>query len=282
MNDREQSLVSTTTFDSYLTRWDLTPDGDPITTPSSNLLPVRRGTDPLMLKISHVEEERRGPVLMSWWNGNGAARVLESDADAALMERATGTRSLNAMAKAGEDDATTRLLCAAVARLQAPRETPLPELIPLTRWFRDLAPAAERYGGILRLSDVIARELLADPRDEVPLHGDIHHDNILDFGPRGWLAIDPKGLYGERGFDYANIFTNPVESDLPPEPGRLARRLDIITEAAGMERERMLRWIVAWSGLSAAWIWRDGNGMDPEATQALEVARIAAGELDLA
>ena len=154
-------------------------------------------------------------------------------------------------------------------------------MIPLTLWFRDLAPAAERFGGILRLSDVIARELLAEPRDQAPLHGDIHHDNVLDFGPRGWLAIDPKGLNGERGFDYGNIFTNPIESHLPTEPGRLARRLEIVVEAAGMERERMLRWILAWSGLSAAWILLDGNGVDVEAAQALEVARIAAGELDL-
>jgi len=28
-------------------------------------------------------------------------------------------------------------------------------------------------------------------------------------GPRGWLAIDPKGLCGERGFDFVNIFCNP-------------------------------------------------------------------------
>ncbi len=191
-------------FDEYLQRWRLTPDGDPISTHSSRLLPVRRGDEPAMLKISHVDEERRGPYIMRWWDGVGAARVLEFDGDAVLLERATGTRSLNAVAKAGDDDGATRILCGAVAKLHEPRSAPLPDhLIPLTIWFRELAPAAERFGGILRLSDVIARELLAEPRDQVPLHGDIHHDNILDFGERGWLAIDPKGLYGERGFDYA-------------------------------------------------------------------------------
>jgi streptomycin 6-kinase len=55
----------------------------------------------------------------------------------------------------------------------------------------------------------VANVLLSSPQDEVVLHGDLHHGNILDFGTRGWLAIDPKGLLGERGFDYANIFTNP-------------------------------------------------------------------------
>ncbi|MGL1446713.1 aminoglycoside phosphotransferase family protein, partial [Vibrio parahaemolyticus] len=31
-----------------------------------------------------------------------------------------------------------------------------------------------------------ARALLDDPREVGVLHGDLHHDNVLDFGPRGW------------------------------------------------------------------------------------------------
>jgi streptomycin 6-kinase len=33
---------------------------------------------------------------------------------------------------------------------------------------------------------------------------------VLDFETSGWLAIDPKGLIGERGFDFANIFTTII------------------------------------------------------------------------
>ena len=59
---------------------------------------------PAMLKIATKEEEQRGNALMIWWNGDGAARVLAHDSDALLLERATGTRSLTAMAKDGNDD----------------------------------------------------------------------------------------------------------------------------------------------------------------------------------
>jgi streptomycin 6-kinase len=51
---------------------------------------------------------------------------------------------------------------------------------------------------------------LTAPREEGVLHGDLHHDNVLDFGRRGWLAIDPHGLFGERGFDYANNSPTPT------------------------------------------------------------------------
>ena len=110
----------------------------------------------------------------------------------------------------------------------------------------------------------------------MPLHGDIHHGNILDFGPRGWLAIDPKGLIGERGFDYANLFCNP-EAEIAIAPGRLARQVDVVAEAAGLDRRRLLKWIMAYAGLSAAWFLEDGEW--EAATTPLAVAELAAAEL---
>jgi streptomycin 6-kinase len=122
--------------------------------------------------------------------------------------------------------------------------------------FRDLEPAAAAHGGILVHRAEAARTLLAAPCDVGVLHGDLHHDNVLDLGARDWLAIDPKRLLGERGFNFANIFTNPDLADpthpVATMPDRLTRRLGIVTEAARLERRRLLRRILAWTGLSAA------------------------------
>jgi streptomycin 6-kinase len=268
-------------FEPYLTRWNLIPDGDPITTPAARLLPVTQGGEPAMLKISHEEDERFGGVLMEWWDGEGAARVLARDSEALLLERATGSASLAEMARSGRDDEACRILCATATRLHAPKRKPYPDLIPLMVWFRDLQPAAAAHGGILVHCAEAARTLLAEPREVGVLHGDLHHDNVLDFGARGWLAIDPKRLIGERGFDFANIFTNPDLTDpthpVATMPGRFARRVDVVTAAAGLERRRLLRWILAWTGLSAAWFLGDG---DPLAAIDLQVAALAAAELD--
>ncbi|WP_430515673.1 aminoglycoside phosphotransferase family protein, partial [Inquilinus limosus] len=54
-----------------------------------------------------------------------------------------------------------------------------------------MTEGGDRYGGIVARAAAIARDLLAERREIVTLHGDLHHDNVLDFGPRGWLAIDP-------------------------------------------------------------------------------------------
>lgn len=270
-------------FEPWMRRWDLRPDGQPFVNRyhgavNSRLAPVVHRGAPAMLKIAEGEEERLGAALMDWFGGDGAARVLERDGPAILMERACGPRSLAAMARGGEDDAATLILCATLARLHAPRAAPPPaSLAPLPVWFRALAPAAERHGGVLTLARDAAQALLAEPRDIRPLHGDLHHDNVLDGGARGWLAIDPKGLIGERGFDYANIVCNP-DIATAAAPGALGRRTRIIAAEAGLELERYLQWVLAYAGLSASWTL--GEGWD--ATPALTIAALAAAELGLA
>jgi streptomycin 6-kinase len=116
--------------------------------------------------------------------------------------------------------------------------------------------------------------LPASERDIVVLHGDMHHRNVLNFGSRGWSAIDPKGLVGERCFDYANIFCNP-DHETATLPGRLARQSRVVADAAHLERRRLLAWVVAWAGLSAAFSLDDGRPPD----DALRVAELAAVEL---
>jgi streptomycin 6-kinase len=258
----------------WLARWDLVRDGEAITTPSSLLLPVRRHGAPVMLKIARQEEERRGGRLMTWWDGCGAARVLEHDDHALLLERATGPRRLAAMVAAGRDDEATRILCAVADRLHAPRRGPPPELVPLSRWFEALAPAARSQGGLLAEADAAARDLLADPREPVVLHGDIHHGNVLDAGARGWLAIDPKGLWGERTFDFVNILRNP-DAATALAPGRFDRQVDVLVDAVALDRHRLLKWTLAFAGLSASWHLADGEPADLD----LAVAGFAAAAL---
>ncbi|MEZ1325362.1 aminoglycoside phosphotransferase family protein [Pseudomonas fluorescens] len=264
-------------FEPWLKRWALVPDGAPIITPGSRLLPVRLNDRPVMLKVALDVDEKYGNRLMTWWDGDGAAQVLAHHEDGLLLERAMGSRSLMHMAMNGEDDEASRILCSALARLHAPRETPPPPLVELGPWFASLRIATAQHGGLYALSLQTAENLLANPQDVVVLHGDMHHDNVLDFGQRGWLAIDPKRVRGERGFDYANLMCNP---DLPTatDPARFRRQLDVIVEAAGLDHRRLLQWVLAFAGLSAAWFLED-DALE-QASGQLKVAQIAASMLD--
>jgi streptomycin 6-kinase len=87
---------------------------------------------------------------------------------------------------------------------------------------------------------------------------------------------EPKLLLGERTFDYVNILRNP-DIVMTTAPGRLARQAAVITEAANLDRTRLLQWTFAFAGLSAAWILGDGD--EPALDMAVaEIARGRAGE----
>lgn len=260
-------------FDRWLVRWRLVADGAPVRTPSSDLLPVLLGGQPAMLKCARVDEEERGNAVLAWWAGDGAARVLAREGAAVVLERASGRRSLVRMAQGDRDDEACRVICEVAGRLHRPRAG-TPEVVPLAVWFRALTGAAQ--DGWMAQAAEAAEALLADPQDPVVLHGDLHHGNVLDFG-EDWRAIDPKGLVGERGFEFAALFLNPDLADeaVPVAAERFARRVEVVAEAAGLERRRLAQWVLAFAGLSAAWFLADGAV--PEVNRA--VGEMAVGML---
>lgn len=267
-----------TLFDPWLERWGLTPDGAAIKGTWASLLPVRRGDEPAMLKVGVTPEEAPGLDLLVWYDGEGTVRVLERGDTAILMQRAMGERSLKAMARNGEDEEALGILCAAAARILAPRKAPPPSsLLPLARRFEPLRQGAATHGGVLARCWDEAQGLLATARDERPLHGDLWHDNVRDDAARGWLVIDPKGFLGERTYDYAVMVTNPDFPDIAADPRRFARRAALVAETAGLELRRLIQCILVDAGLYA--LWSISEGHEPKA---LAVAEMAAGRLDAA
>jgi streptomycin 6-kinase len=93
----------------------------------------------------------------------------------------------------------------------------------------------------------------------VPLHGDLHHDNILR-AESVWVAIDPKGLLGDPAYDYANSFQNPERAErLVQDPERIARHAGILAKISGIDRRNLLGWAAAHAVLSGGWHVEDGN-----------------------
>ncbi|WP_119674327.1 aminoglycoside phosphotransferase family protein [Deinococcus sp. RM] len=258
-------------LDGYVMRWQLTPDGAAIRTPGSDLMPVRWQGRAAMLKVARSAEEVRGHDLMVWLDGQGAAQVFRHEDEALLLERLEPTPSLTDWALAGQDDAATRVLCGAAAGVHVARGQAWPELPGLPRWFRSLEAAQGRGEGFAR-AWATAQRLLADQRDVRPLHGDLHHGNVLRSPERGWLVIDPKGLIGERTFDFANMLCNPAP-DHALRPGRLARQASLIAREAGLDRARLLAWVGAYAGLSAAWHLEDSQ--EDQARQSLAISALA-------
>jgi streptomycin 6-kinase len=232
-------------------KWRLEPHGPPFATHSSVLMPALRDGRPVMLKLTPEPDEIRGGGLLEWWNGRGAVRVLERYGNALLMERPVGPRSLVEMSVAGDDETAIGILCAVALELHRPAADPLPPLEPIQVLFEELL-TSESDDPLVQTGRAMAAELLENPIDLIPLHGDLQHYNVLDAGDGRWLAIDPKGQYGERTYDFVNLFRNP-NGAIGNDPAIFSRRMAQLERCAGLDPGRLAKWIVAFCALCLVW-----------------------------
>jgi streptomycin 6-kinase len=262
--------------EAYLRRWALTPDGRPMHGYVALVLPVRRadGT-PAVLKVSWLDPESiPEPAALAAWAGHGAVRLLDrADHDGAmLIERLDPARTLEDLP---DGAAATALLGTVLARLDVPAPPGIPRLADAAaRWARELPRDAERMGR--PLPRLVVDTAVATCRDLGPdgdtlLHGDLHYANVLAGEREPWLAIDPKGLAGDRGYEAAPALWNRWEEIAAADDPRraLLRRLAVLTEAAGIDRERARRWAQMRNVDNALWFREHGGYPDAEVADQL-------------
>ncbi|AOF91678.1 aminoglycoside phosphotransferase family protein [Sinorhizobium sp. RAC02] len=229
------------------------------------------------LKPKVLEDSLRGADFLDWRDGVGCVRLLARSDDMLLMEHAGTTTLRDHLFSHGDADAT-RIAAAVLRDYHRPSDTPPPaSLLTLPRYFSSLFDKAERdhregVKGPYSEAAAIAEALIAGQRDIKPLHGDLHHENIVS-GPRGWLIIDPAGLIGDPALDVANMFSNPLDRfDLTRDEERIAAMADIFAETLGRDVRTILRYGFAYGCLSAAWHEEDGNEKDRDDELAVAAA----------
>ncbi|QQA44656.1 aminoglycoside phosphotransferase family protein [Pelagovum pacificum] len=228
-------------------RWGLTDPTLVVETHSS--LIYRDGARCLKLLKPAGLEEMSGAALLDWWNGDGAVRLIDRSEDAMLLDWIEGP-PLGDRVRATGDGGTFDGLADLILRLQAPREAPVPELTSVERHIGQLF---EMRDADLDRPKALARDLLATVPHEVPLHGDLHHENILE-GWDGWVVIDPKGLVGDPAFECANLFRNPEgRLDLAIDPARGDRLAETLSTRLGHPKGRILAWAAVLCAASRSW-----------------------------
>jgi streptomycin 6-kinase len=255
----------------FQARWGLRPDGEAFYGVCALVLPVVRAADGrrAALKLQPVDEETVGePVALRVWDEAGAGAVALLDHDPAtgtlLLERLDGRRSLAGLADGRE---AVRILAGLLARLSsvpAPAGCGLRGLGDIVARMLEAAPGA---GAVLAdaqerrlLADCAAavREVAGEPGDRL-LHWDLHYGNVLAGREGRWVAIDPKPLVGDPGFELLPALVNRFDA------AAVRWRFDLMTEALGLDRERARAWTLGRLLQNGLWAVSDGERrLEPE------------------
>jgi streptomycin 6-kinase len=164
------------------------------------------------------------------WAGRGTPELLAADErlEAMLLERIEpGTHP---------DDPAAGDVALVLEALRVPAPAGLPTLEQVVAWRID---DAERGGRAsphkIKWARATAERLFGDAPPPVLVHGDFDERNLLVCAHRGLCAIDPLPCAGDPSYD-AGYWVHGNR-----RPGRRAR-LDAITEATGLPRERVRDW----------------------------------------
>ncbi|MET0902512.1 MAG: aminoglycoside phosphotransferase family protein [Acidimicrobiales bacterium] len=248
--------------------WDL--EVGPPLEPGGNIswvAPARRRADGLdaILKVQlpHPESAPEA-VALRVWAGEGAVLLLDHDPErwALLIERCRPGYGIDS--QRGARDAV-RAGAAIGARLHAvPPPDGLPTLTDvLASWADSLDELLERRppddAGLVRRALVTMRTRPASTEHQVLLHGDLNPTNLLAAEREPWLAIDPKPMLGDPAYDGPRLVTQPDPCETDNPAATIGERLEIVSDAMGVDREALVEWCLVGAVEMGAWARAHGD-----------------------
>jgi streptomycin 6-kinase len=246
-------------------RWELT-DVQPVPNLSYNFVAfARQGQDDVILKIGVPNPEFVSEMnALKLFNGEGTCQLLDCDEEKGflLVERLKPGMMLSDLE---DDDERTRIAIQVMQKNWRPAPGS-EKFVRLENWFAELKNIRPTFKGetgpypkeLLERVEAFLPELFAEEHQLI--HGDFHHFNILS-SERGWLAIDPKGVIGPAGYEVGPLMLNPWDNSMDGTrfEVRAKRRVDILGEGLGWEREKIIHWSLAHAVLSAWWDYPAGD-----------------------
>jgi streptomycin 6-kinase len=218
-------------------------------------------SQPVILKLGmDIGGLKREAMALRAFDGFGAVKVLAEGEGMLLLERAIPGVSLKSSFPENDSEAI-RITCDCLNHLHN-AAIPAHHRFPhIKDWLAALDKDWEIPSHFLQKARMLRDNLLQTSAKDVLLHGDLHHDNILQNGET-WIVIDPKGVIGEPAFEVAAFIRNPIPELLANDTAALPMIQNRITQFAkflALPEQKILDWCFVQAVLAWAWALEDAN-----------------------
>jgi streptomycin 6-kinase len=235
----------------------------------SNLNPVKnlsyhyvlsgvQGNQPIILKLGmDIDSLKQEARALRAFSGFGVVCVIAEN-DGLLLQVRAGV-SLKSYFPTKDNEAISITLNT-IKRLH---KAPIPRIHSFPN-VKDWLAVLDKDWGIpakyIQKARALRDNLLKTSEKEVLLHGDLHHDNILQNGDN-WVVIDPKGVIGESAYEAAAFIRNPLPELLEHDNVQaiIDNRIICFAEMLKLPEGRILDWCFVQALLSWVWALEDGS-----------------------
>ncbi|MBO8157744.1 MAG: hydrogenase expression protein HypB [Bacillaceae bacterium] len=228
---------------------------------------MTRNQREVVIKLGIPDEEFNNSLeALKLFDGNGVVQLIDAvpEKGMLLMERITpGTM----LALQKDDKQATRIATQVMKKIWKP--APLKCCLPTTlKREESLATLINEYPegiGPIQLKTLeealdIFKYMNQQMETRYLLHGDLHHYNILKASGESWVAIDPKGLIGEREYDVIQFLLNKLpEGEVA---SAIQNRMEIFADELNLNFQKIALWGYAHSVLATAWTVQDDGSYD--------------------
>jgi streptomycin 6-kinase len=192
------------------------------------------------------------------FSGFGVVKVLKESDGMLLIERAVSGASLKSYFPDKDNDAI-HITCNCLKRLHQEQIPPVYTFPHVKDWPMALDEDFSIPVHYVNKARQLRNSLLMTFSEPVLLHGDLHHDNMLQNG-HGWIVIDPKGVIGEPAYEVAAFIRNPIPEllVLNNAAGIIRHRIARFAEILELSEQRIFDWCFVQAVLSWAWALEDG------------------------
>lgn len=248
-------------LDNYLSKWALTSPEQLAETPTSFIYKVQFKQTKHILKLYKELGriyESLGPAYLTICHGIGVVNVIQYDDNAALLEYIDGPELLS-LVEDNQDDEATKIIAQTLNKIHDVKkpddffcDTLEERLSALFKYNEKDTP------DIIKRGSIYARKRLTKQVEITLLHGDMHHKNVMHHKDRGWIALDPNCMTGDRAYDCANTLHNPKNmTDLTENKDRLFLQAKILGTNMNIDPQRIIDYAYIHGCISSCWTKMD-------------------------
>ena len=248
----------------YCSRWQLTVRGGLTHGSNAAVIPVTRGGDPFVLRLTPPGPGVADQVsALRFWDGRGTVQLIDADpaGGAMLLERLGASLrevpALEAMAVLGR--MMRRLAVPAPPQVPGTADVVAARMAELpAEWERRDRPFPET---VLHQA-IAAGSRLSRTESTLAVNADLHSEQVLRGDRERWLTVDPVLMRGDIAYDLGRVLWTRI--DEMGDAGDIVRHFDTAVAAAGIDRDQGRDSVVFRT--ADYWLWGLAAGLteDPQ------------------